>query len=166
MENKKPVLFVGRFQPFHKGHKNVLERITDNSDVVVVIGSSKKSGTFENPLSFSERKQLIKNHFPEIPLVGAKDMESNKKWVEQVESKTDFRKVVTGNPRTKRVFENQGYFVEKQEMYNREKFRGTLIRKKAIESDDSWKKLVPEKSLGLLKKFGFEKRLCETRDTS
>lgn len=57
-------MIVGRFQPFHLGHSIILERALDQCNkVIVVIGSAQESRTPLNPLSASEREQLIIDSF-------------------------------------------------------------------------------------------------------
>lgn len=64
---KKPydyVVFIGRFQPFHNGHKEVIKKaleLTDN--LIVLIGSSNVSRSIRNPFTFKERKALIQKCF-------------------------------------------------------------------------------------------------------
>ena len=51
-------LFIGRFQPFHNGHLKVVQEILKEFDEVIIgIGSSKYSGTLDNPFSGEERKK-------------------------------------------------------------------------------------------------------------
>lgn len=52
--------FIGRFQPFHKGHLKVLRAAIDTSDlVVVIIGSSDKLRSMKNPFTATERRMMI-----------------------------------------------------------------------------------------------------------
>jgi len=45
-------LFVGRFQPFHKGHLKAMKDILEKVDeLVIVVGSSQYSHTMDNPLA-------------------------------------------------------------------------------------------------------------------
>ena len=58
--NKK-ALFIGRFQPFHKGHLHALEGIlADGYEVIMALGSTQESHTLMNPLTVEERKDIIK----------------------------------------------------------------------------------------------------------
>jgi bifunctional NMN adenylyltransferase/nudix hydrolase len=53
-------VFIGRFQPFHKGHLATLkfaESLSEN--VIILIGSSFSPRTIKNPFTFDERKQQI-----------------------------------------------------------------------------------------------------------
>lgn len=55
-------VFIGRFQPFHQAHSNILQNALNHSErVVVVLGSANKARDIKNPWSFSERIEMIKN---------------------------------------------------------------------------------------------------------
>ena len=57
-------MIIGRFQPFHLGHSIILDRALDQCNkVIVVIGSAQESRTPLNPLSASEREQIIIDSF-------------------------------------------------------------------------------------------------------
>lgn len=53
-------VYVGRFQPFHKGHLSVLEKCEKiASSVLVLVGSSFRPRTFKNPFTYIERAQMV-----------------------------------------------------------------------------------------------------------
>ncbi len=67
----KAGLVIGRFQPFHKGHKFLVDSALDSCDtVVVVIGSAQLSDTPSNPLSWGERYNIISNVYRDEILNG------------------------------------------------------------------------------------------------
>lgn len=54
------LVFIGRFQPFHNGHKAVIdEALKQAKQVVVVVGSSFAARNIRNPFTFEERKAMI-----------------------------------------------------------------------------------------------------------
>jgi bifunctional NMN adenylyltransferase/nudix hydrolase len=54
------LVFVGRFEPFHIGHKEVIDRALQLAEkVVILVGSSNQPRTIKNPFTFDERKQMI-----------------------------------------------------------------------------------------------------------
>ena len=77
---------VGRFQPFHNGHKDLIEKALERSvEVIVFIGSVQESRTNKNPYTFEERRAMILNLFPNrVKVVPLKDYPSNDMWVEQI----------------------------------------------------------------------------------
>ena len=61
MQNKKIGLYIGRFQPFHKGHLSVVIEALNHCDkLIIAVGSAQESGTEKNPFDFELRKELIR----------------------------------------------------------------------------------------------------------
>ena len=64
MSNKKfdTLVFIGRMQPFHNGHKAVIDKALENAhEVVVVLGSCFQPRSTKNPFAFEERKAMIES---------------------------------------------------------------------------------------------------------
>jgi bifunctional NMN adenylyltransferase/nudix hydrolase len=54
------LVFIGRFQPFHNGHKAVIDAALEQAkEVIVVVGSSFAARNTRNPFTFEERKAMI-----------------------------------------------------------------------------------------------------------
>lgn len=54
------LVFIGRFQPFHVGHLEVIKTALDQAHkVIVLVGSSNQPRTEKNPFTFDERKEMI-----------------------------------------------------------------------------------------------------------
>lgn len=54
-------VFIGRFQPFHHGHGQVVEKIANECDhTVIVVGSSNRHQSIKNPFSYRQREHLIR----------------------------------------------------------------------------------------------------------
>lgn len=59
------LVFIGRFQPFHNGHKAVIDAALEQShEVVVVVGSSFAARNIRNPFTFQERRAMIEAVYP------------------------------------------------------------------------------------------------------
>ncbi|APC92045.1 MULTISPECIES: bifunctional nicotinamide-nucleotide adenylyltransferase/Nudix hydroxylase [Francisella] len=55
-------VFVGRFQPFHKGHlHNISVALQKSKKIIINVGSSFNAPNIKNPFSFEQRKQMIKS---------------------------------------------------------------------------------------------------------
>lgn len=55
------LVFIGRFEPFHVGHKEVLDKALELADnVIVLVGSAHQPRTVKNPFNFEERKMMIR----------------------------------------------------------------------------------------------------------
>jgi bifunctional NMN adenylyltransferase/nudix hydrolase len=54
------LVFIGRFQPFHNGHKTVVDKALELSDnVIIVLGSYNQPRSFRNPWHHIERREMI-----------------------------------------------------------------------------------------------------------
>lgn len=87
-------VFIGRFQPFHRGHLSVVENALDSADhLVILLGSCDKPRDTYNPFTFDERKRMIISCLSAddrarvliLPLVDY--TYNDEKWVVQVQSK-------------------------------------------------------------------------------
>lgn len=59
------LVFIGRFQPFHLGHKRVVDKALELADnVLLLIGSAGKARSTRNPFTFEERQEMIKAVYP------------------------------------------------------------------------------------------------------
>lgn len=57
-------VFIGRFQPFHLGHLQVIKQGLAQADhVVVLVGSARSPRCHRNPFTFEERKEMIRGAF-------------------------------------------------------------------------------------------------------
>jgi len=87
------LIYIGRFQPFHNGHKHIVETACAIADKVIILcGSCNLPRTIKNPFTFEERKQYIKSSFMDdkdtldkLIISGLNDNNSNSKWIIQVQ---------------------------------------------------------------------------------
>lgn len=84
------LVFIGRFQPFHFGHKAIVDAALEQAkEVIVVVGSSFAARNIRNPFTFEERKQMIKAVYPSdrVKVVPVCDYPyDDNKWVAAVQS--------------------------------------------------------------------------------
>ena len=85
-------VFIGRFQPFHIGHKQVIDTALSMADtVIVVIGSSNQPRTPKNPWSVPERAGMIiggsfsGEDLKRIRIVKAQDQSNDQKWTSSIQ---------------------------------------------------------------------------------
>ncbi len=153
--------FIGRFQPCHLGHVEVLRSILREVDELIIgIGSAQESHTIENPFTAGERmlmvsravdelmEKMLENGEIEKPkkvyIVPLEDIYRNSLWVSHVRSMVPpFSLVYSNNPLVIRLFKEAGIEVRSTRMYRRFEYQGTEIRKKMLEGGD-WRSLVPE----------------------
>jgi nicotinamide-nucleotide adenylyltransferase len=158
-------LFIGRFQPFHKGHLKVIKNISSEyKKIIIGIGSSQYSHTIENPFTADERKKMIVDSLEQIgvknyQIVLIPDIHNPPKWVDHILSIfSDFDVVISNNSITKNLFLEKGYIVKETPAYNKNNYSGKVIRMKII-NDDPWKNLVPDIVYNLIKEINGVERL-------
>ena len=60
------LVFIGRFQPLHMAHVDIIrEALRKSKRVIVLVGSANNSGDIRNPFSFEQRQIWIENVFRE-----------------------------------------------------------------------------------------------------
>lgn len=142
-------LMIGRFQPFHEGHLEVIRKCAQESDNLTIgIGSAQYSHSPDNPFTAGERYLMIKNTLDDegidnYCIVPVEDLNRYSIWVAHVTSMLPpFAYVYSNNPFTRRLFEESGYQIRESPMYNREVYSGTEVRRRIV-ADEDWRSLVP-----------------------
>jgi nicotinamide-nucleotide adenylyltransferase len=160
-------LFVGRFQPFHKGHLGVVEDILKEVDeLVIVIGSAQYSHRIDNPFTAGERIVMIRRALEEagidlsrIWIVPVPDVHIHMVWVSAVEGYTPrFDVVYSNEPLTRRLFIEAGYEVKRIRFHKRKVYSATEIRERMLK-DGNWEELVPQSVAKFIKEIGGVERL-------
>ncbi len=158
-------LFIGRFQPFHKGHLYVVELMKKEcSTIMLGIGSAQKKGELENPLSGGERIEMIKRvldkrSFGPYELYPIPDIDCYSAWPYYVKTiLPSFDVVYANNDVVAELFEGIGIQVKRVENKNRDTWRGEEIRRK-MSKGENWKEYVPEEVADYLEKLDMEKRV-------
>ncbi|WP_436900231.1 nicotinamide-nucleotide adenylyltransferase [Halovenus halobia] len=140
---------IGRFQPFHSGHRRLVERIAaDVDELVVGIGSADASHTRRNPFTAGERVMMVRKTLEPYDLtdyvVPIEDMDRNSVWVSHVQSMApEFDVAYSNNPLVVRLFSESGIEVKQTEMFDREALKGSEIRDQMVTGGD-WRQHVPE----------------------
>lgn len=144
-------LMIGRFQPLHNGHIEVIRKCAAESENLTIgIGSAQYSHEVDNPFTAGERYLMIDEVMKEegitnYCIVPIEDINRYSLWVAQVESLSPpFSIVYSNNPLTRRLFSEAGYELRQTPLYNREVYSGTMVRKKMLEGD-GWRPLVPKR---------------------
>jgi len=161
-------LFVGRFQPFHIGHLDMVRRILSrHEEVLLGIGSAQYSHTRENPFTAGERYEMIKRtldaegihayHIVPIP-----DTHVHSVWVGHVVSLVPkFDLVYANSPLVVRLFREKGLRVEELPLLKREAYSGTEIRRRIYEGGE-WMSLVPKEVSQYILEIDGPQRIRET----
>lgn len=140
--------FIGRFQPVHSGHVQLIEQIASEVDELVVgIGSAGDSHTVDNPFTAGERTMMVRTSLESLPVrvyaIPIEDLNRNAVWASHVQSMTPrFDIAYSNNPLVVRLFTEAGVEVQSTAMYDRDHLRGQKIRQLIIDGDD-WEQYVP-----------------------
>ncbi len=160
-------LFVGRFQPFHLGHLNVVKDILKEVDeLIIVVGSAQYSHRIDNPFTTGERLVMIRRALEEagidykrIWIVPVPDIHIHMVWVSAVEGYTpSFKTVYSNEPLTRRLFKEAGYEVKSIRYHKRKVYSATEIRKRILKGEN-WEELVPKSVAEFVKETGGVERL-------
>jgi nicotinamide-nucleotide adenylyltransferase len=165
-------LLIGRFQPFHKGHLELVKRIFNEGkyELIIGIGSAQESYTPSNPFTAGERYSMIDRALEGIKnakycIIPIPDINRYGIWVSHVEDLVPpFDVVLTNNPLMKELFSREGYKVTETPLFNRKEYSSTEIRKRIL-NDEEWESLVPREVAEVIKNIkGIEriKNLAES----
>ena len=162
------VLFIGRFQPFHKGHLAMVQRILrDNEEVIIGIGSAQYSHTGENPFTAGERFEMIKRSLDaagirDYHIVPIPDTHVHSVWVSHVKSLVPaFDAVVTNSDLVVRLFREHGVKMLSMPLVNRDEYSGTEVRRRMQKGGD-WASLVPPVVADFVQEIDGIERIRET----
>ncbi len=158
-------LVLGRFQPFHKGHLEVIRTIAKECDSITIgIGSAQFSHTYDNPFTAGERHLMISRALRDdgltqcsiLPIV---DVNRYAVWVAHVVSLVPpFKAIYSNNALTRRLFNEAGYEVRASPLFNRETYSGTEIRRRILEGE-KWSHLVPKATAKVIEEIDGIQRL-------
>ncbi|MDE1861109.1 MAG: nicotinamide-nucleotide adenylyltransferase [Candidatus Micrarchaeota archaeon] len=144
-------LFMGRFQPFHKGHMSALKFASARcKEIVIGIGSSQHFNTERNPLSSSDRIKIIRAALSgsktrsAIRVIDVPDFNDNDKWFGYIKSKEPKIDVVfSRNSLVKSIFRDHGITVISPPWHDRRRLAATKIRG-LIRKGRRWQDRVPK----------------------
>lgn len=160
-------ILIGRMQPIHNGHIQVIKKILEEVDEIIIgIGSAQASHEIKNPFTAGERVVMVKKALVEnnidpgrYYIIPMEDINFNSIWPAHVKMMTPpFSKVYSGNPLVKQLFREEGYIVEQPPLYDREILSGTEIRRRMLEDDD-WESYVPQGTIDTINEINGVERI-------
>jgi len=98
MRQKTLGIIVGRFQPLHKGHEQIILKAEEQCDyLVILVGSANAARTIKNPWTYRERHKMITdflNHqdlsIEEVQVLPLNDYKySDTQWMQDVQQIAD-----------------------------------------------------------------------------
>jgi len=166
-------LFIGRFQPFHKGHLSVVEQaVKENDHLYIGIGSTQYNYEPLNPLTTAERIQLIEAALKEAKvsrekysIIPVPNIENFALWPRHVELYIPpFEKLYTGSDIVAQLFHDYNKtlktpykIIPVRKLYE---ICSTDIRAKMLKNK-TWEKDVPPATIKLLKAWDIPSRLSK-----
>jgi nicotinamide-nucleotide adenylyltransferase len=166
-------LFVGRFQPFHIGHLEIIKKIlTEVDELIIIVGSSQYSHRLDDPFTAGERITMIRlaleeieAEFSRIWIIPVPDVHQHSLWVSQIVCYSpNFDFVYANEPLTKRLFTEAEFKVKHLPFIKRNLYSASEIRKRILDRKD-WEKLVPSSVSKFIKKINGEARLTDLNKT-
>ena len=161
----RTALFIGRFQPFHMGHLQVVDFLCEKYDLVkIAIGSSEKSYEKKNPFSDAERRQMIRKSAAgrKYRIYSVPDFLSDEEWVNHLmDIVGDFDIAYTGNGVVKRLLKRRDFIV--YDIRRRMRISSTVIRRRIAESKDV-ANYLPKGTIIVLEKIEGAKRIRSIKD--
>lgn len=129
---------LGRFQPFHRGHRYLIEKALEQCESVIVGIGSANVRDEKNPFSFEERKKQISEAIKKqeyasriTSIIPLDDNPSDNIWLAKLLKKAGKIDVVFGNNEWPNgIFEKAGFKVVRVPLYKRNIYEGTKIREK------------------------------------
>ena len=144
-------LFIGRFQPFHLGHKACIDfALRKVNDLIIGVGSSQASYEAKNPFTGGERVLMIKetlNADPKIDqhrilIIPISDINIHSLWTSHIKVLVPKFEVVFANDRfTSLLFKEIDMQVIHPPLLRRSILSGSEIRRR-IAQNIKWKHLV------------------------
>ncbi|KZX15853.1 bifunctional NMN adenylyltransferase/nudix hydrolase [Methanobrevibacter cuticularis] len=156
--NKNRGIIIGRMQPVHNGHIQVIKKTFEEVDELIIgIGSAQLSHTETDPFTAGERiimltKALAENdiHSDSYYIIPIVDLLMNSVWASHVKMLTPpFKKVFSGNPLVQRLFTEENYLVSIPPLFDRNQLSGTEIRRRMI-MNEKWEHLVPKSTAKII----------------
>ena len=165
-------IVIGRFQPFHLAHQDLIQHAINVSEkVIVILGSARSASDVKNPFTPAMREEIIRACFPNenLEFRAVRDYPYNDHyWTTEIQNNVNEVVEEDGDENAKVAI--VGFFKDKSSYYlnmfpqwnfeefypNDKKFlsiNGTNIREKYFVEDDSWNKQVPEKVANYLNAF-------------
>jgi len=134
-------IFIGRFQPIHRGHIEVIKHILNEVDeIIVLIAAAQLSHSMKNPLTGGERMTIVRAALEEenlpmdrIWIIPAQDVSDNSLWVYHLRRLSpSFDVMYSNNPFTLRLFQETGIKTKTIPMFDRAINSATEIRLKIV----------------------------------
>ena len=160
-------LMMGRFQPFHLGHLDLVKQILNECDeIIIALTGSQFNYIKKDPFTSGERIEMIHQSLKEnnidlsrCYIVAIENQLNVATWASYLKSSLPhFDKVYSGNEYVVMLLADSGYVVVPPKFFDREQYNATKIRK-MISTDGQWEKLVSSSISKYIKKINGVERI-------
>ena len=167
MNNKVRGILIGRMQPIHKGHIQVIKKILEEVDEIIIgIGSAQLSHELKDPFTAGERVVMVTQALADenidpsrYYIIPMEDINYNAIWTAHVKLMTPpFSIVYSGNPLVKQLFGEERYEVRNPPLYDRLHLSGSEVRRRML-NDGNWQELVADSTIEVMKEIEGVERL-------
>lgn len=160
----KKGIFIGRFQPFHKGHLRVIEKVIDDCEEVIIgIGSSGCAGSSRNPLDINEREEIISAVLEarklDANIYSIEDVPDDRRWMEYL-LLCDFDAIFSSNKwvldiaqSVKKEYAYAFGIIDVKPLVDSKEtcdISATKVRTSIADGNGLWKSMVPEEVRGII----------------
>jgi nicotinamide-nucleotide adenylyltransferase len=164
---RKKALFVGRFQPFHLGHLFSIKHISENYDLIILIGSKQYYNTKKNPFSIAEREEMVKEVLESeginYKLFSLDDINDFDKWAGYVKDNLPhFDIVFSSNDVVRKLFSDDG--VDVKDSFFELDISGEKIREMIRKDNTAWKTYVHPLTAKHIKDIDGIRKIKESKD--
>lgn len=158
---------MGRFQPFHLGHLDLVKKIlAENDEIIIAVTSSQFNYLVKDPFTAGERVEMIHHALKDdhvdmskcfiIPIENQFNIATWSAYLKSILPKFD--RVYSGNDYVHMLLADSGIDVIKPKFLDRGKYNATSIRKMMVQDND-WQRLVPKAVAKIIEKINGVNRL-------
>ncbi|PAV09763.1 MULTISPECIES: nicotinamide-nucleotide adenylyltransferase [Methanocorpusculum] len=164
-------LYVGRFQPYHNGHKAFIQKIAEEVDELVIgIGSAQMSHTVRHPFTAGERILMIARDLTplDIPIyiIPLEDVARNALWVSHVISMCPpVTQIYTSNQLISQLFLEAGRHVVCPSGLCPHKVLSSEMWCSLVQTGNDWKSYVPLETVRVIEDVGGVERIRSITQT-
>jgi nicotinamide-nucleotide adenylyltransferase len=167
-------LYIGRFQPVHQGHVDVVRTIDGAEDVtglVIAVGSTQYDHTRKhphapwsmNPFTYAERREMLERALAGVPakplsVCGVPDYHDWPRWYRHIaEELPGFGVLYSADARERAFFAAKGKGV--RDFPRLRAYHAGKIREWMAQGDPAWREAVPPAAVEVLDRIGAEDRV-------
>lgn len=142
---------MGRFQPFHNGHLELIRQVLEKcDDVIIAVTGSQFNYIHMDPFTAGERIEMIRNSLLESDtsprryiILAVENQPNVYTWFSYLKAALPpFDVVYSGNEYVAMLLADSGISVVAPKMVSRQTLNATTIRNMMVQCDD-WRDLVP-----------------------